>query len=429
VTLIDLGELTEPTHPPVTRRRAGGSRLGVAVVALVALLTLAGAAPPAGRVHAIVPAALGSDLFLTADRIFTVTPLPGVTDGSQELLAYPRPERATVAPHRLEPLWRMPVPPGHRVYRVQSVAGDGVLVAMGREATGSSQTWRLDARTGQERWRVPGIAMLDLPELALLRTYQDDAQNSLRAVELATAREVWSVPLSAASIDYWQRADGVIDSIVIATVDGAVEVLDPGTGRVRHRLAAPADGPAGYQQAWVVDDLVMVVRNSSTIAAHTVDGLARRWQVTVPTATYVTSCGPMLCAGVASGGVTALDPATGAVRWRTDDILDMVLVGGGNALAIARSSAELVTIDLTTGKTLAGHGVWETLGRYEYAPQQLAVRQVVDVGLVLARLDPSGKPARRIDVLPGAGGDCQGRFDLVACRLFDGGYGIWRLPG
>nr|WP_230416750.1 PQQ-binding-like beta-propeller repeat protein [Micromonospora tarapacensis] len=427
--MIDLGELTEPADPaPTRRRRTGGRRLGAAVVALVALLTLAGAAPPARRIHATVAAALGTDLFLTDDQIFAVSPMPQVTDGSQELLAYPRPVRATVRPQRLAPLWRVPVQPANRIYRVQSVDDGGVLVSMGRESTRTSETVRLDARTGQERWRQPGIAIFDMPDRALLRTFNDGVSNSLRMIELATARELWSMPLSAASVDYRQH-DGVVDAVVVATVDGEVEVVDPETGTIRHRLPAPDDDPAGYQQAAVVGDLVLVIRNSNTIAAHTVDGLIRRWQVSVPTATYVTPCGRLLCAGMAGGGLTVLDPGTGAVRWSSGDVLDLMLVGERNTVALVRGTNEVVTLDVETGAIVTEHGTWEPIIRYEYAPQLLGVRPLSDEGLVLARLDPSGRPARRIDVLPRAGGSCQGRYDLVACRLFDGGYGIWQLPG
>ncbi|MBQ1028036.1 PQQ-binding-like beta-propeller repeat protein [Micromonospora sp. C95] len=431
MTLIDLGELTEPTDPPALRRRPGlrGHRVAVVVVALVALLTLAGGTPPAGRIHAIVPATLGSDLFIAADQVFTISPLPGVTDGSQELLAYPRPDRRTVEPQRLTPLWRVPVPSGNRVYRVQPVADAGLLVAMGRQDTGTSETVRLDVHTGQERWRVPGIAVLELPGKALLRTYSDRAPNALRMIDLATARELWSMPLSAASVDYRQRDDGGLDAIVVATLDGEVQVIDPMTGTVRHRLPPPADHAGSYQQAWVTGELVAVVRNSNTVTALTVDDLVQRWQVTVSTATYVTDCGPLLCAGLAGGGLQVLDPTTGAVRWGSEEILDIVLVDDHNALAVARNTNEMVTIDLDTGATLTEHGSWNMVARYEYAPQVLVVRTVPEVGLVLARLDPTGAPARRLDLLRDAGGDCQSRYDLVGCRRFDGSYGIWQLPG
>ncbi|GIJ80842.1 PQQ-like domain-containing protein [Micromonospora phaseoli] len=433
MTLIDLGELTEPTDPPATRRRPrhGSRRLSAAIVALVGLLTLAGAAPPARRVHATVPAALGSDLFLTQEHVFTVTPLPRVTDGSQELLAYPRPERATGTPQRLAPLWRVPVPIGNRIYRVQSVADSGVLVSMARESAGTSETLHIDARTGEERWRTPGVVILDEPGRALVRTFGDVTTDKLWSIDLATARDLWSIPLPVASVDYRQR-DGLVDTIVLSALDGEVVVIDPENGAIRHRLGVPDDNPAGYQQAAVIGDLVVVIRNSNTVTAYTVEGLVRRWQATVPTATYVTSCGPLLCTGLASGGMTALDPASGAVRWSKEGTVDLLLTGEQRALAAMAGSSGavqgLVTFDLTSGEVLAEHGPWELVARYEYAPQMLGVRQVPDVGLVLARLDPTQERPRTVDVLAGAAGSCQSRYELVACRLHNGDFGVWQLP-
>ncbi|WP_196222478.1 PQQ-binding-like beta-propeller repeat protein [Micromonospora sp. CP22] len=429
MTVIDLGELTELTDPPARQRRSrpGGRRMAAVVVALITLIAVAGAAP-SGRIHAIVPVGLGSDLFIVGDQILTLSPRPGFTDGSQDLLAYPRPVRATAVPQRLTPLWRMPIPPQHRVYWADAVPGDGIVIAMAQQESRVSATLRLDARTGQERWRVPGMAMLDLTDRALLRTFSDSTPNVLRMIDLDTARELWSMPLSAASVDYRQRDDGGLDVIVVATIDGEVQVIDPDTGAVRHRLPAPDDQRSGYQQAWLSGDLVTLVRNSRTLVALTVDGLVERWRATVPTAAYVTGCGPMLCAGLAGGGLQVVDPATGAMRWRNEELLDLVLVDDRNALAMFRDTNEMATVTLSSGAVLIRHGPWRMVARYEYAPDVLAVRTVPEVGAVLAQIDPTGAPARRIDVLPGASGDCQSRSGLVACRLFDGNFGIWRLP-
>ncbi|MFF0719723.1 PQQ-binding-like beta-propeller repeat protein [Micromonospora sp. NPDC003816] len=433
MTVIDLGDLTEPTYQPPRRRRivAGSRRWGAALLAVVVLVSMAGAAPPTPRVYATVPVPLGANLLLAADQIFAVIPGTEVTDGHPELLAFPYPEKATGAPPTLTPSWRTRLAYGHRVFRAQPVAGGGVLVSMSAEETESSQSVLLDARTGQERWREPGVAMFDDPRRALLRTHRESAPNTLRMIELPSARELWSIPLSASSVDYRLR-DGVVDAIVVSTLDGGVEVRDPETGEVRHRLPPPADDPAGYQSAWVVGDLVAVVRNSNTVAAYAVDGLVPLWQTTVPTIYHVTACAALLCAFPASGGVQVLDPATGAAGWDNRNIADLLLVGARRALVLsgwAEGTMELATFDMTTGALLIDHGSWEQVQRYEYAPHLLAVRPVPDVGVVLARLHPDEDRARPIDVLVGARGECQARHDLVACRRADGDFGVWRLPG
>ncbi|WP_158566426.1 outer membrane protein assembly factor BamB family protein [Micromonospora craterilacus] len=434
MTLIDLGELAEPTDLELPRRRRPPStrRWGAGVVALVVLLTLAGAAPPAVRVHATLPGNSASDLILTEGHIFVVTPVPGVTDGTQELVAYPRPVRATVTPQRLVPLWRVPVPTGRRIIRAESVDDLGVLVSTARTRvvgpTNTAETVLLDVRTGQQRWRAPGIATVDASGRVLLRTFAVEEPTTLAAVELATGRELWSTSVPAAWMEYAER-DGVIDAVVVSTTAGDIEVLDAATGARRHRLPA-LDDLAGYQSGSVVGDLLLVIRNSRRITAYDLDGLVQRWQATMPLTDYVTGCGDLLCARSSSGGgAHLLDPDTGAAGWSSTDEVDIVLVATGHALAVigTGSGLDVVAVDAATGKKLTDYGTWALVNSYAYRPQLLGVRVVPEVGLVLARFDPAEPQPRRVDVLAGAVDGCQYGYGLIACRREDGSLGVWQL--
>ncbi|WP_341719723.1 PQQ-binding-like beta-propeller repeat protein [Micromonospora sp. FIMYZ51] len=435
MTLIDLGELTEPTDsPPRRRHRAGNRWLPAGLVALAALLTLAGAAPPPARVHATVPATLGSDVFLAEDEIFTVTPLPGVTDGRQELTAYRRPEQTSVRPQRLTALWRLPVPTGGQVVQVAPVADEAVLVSVVRRRStadaNSTETVLLDTRTGQERWRAPGTATLDASGRALLRTWPVDEPLVLRAVELASGRQLWSKTMAATWVDYHAR-DGVVDALVVTTSSGDIEILDPASGQVRHSLPVPDDNLAGYQQTSVVDDLLVTVRNSRTVTAYDLDGLTQRWQAVVPLADYVSRCGTLLCARVNRGSGQLLDPETGAVRWSSPEDVNVMLASESRVLALdttGRDATAIVAIDTATGRPPADYGSWNIVANYEYERHLLGVQQRPDGGLVLARLDPAQARPRIVDVLVGAAGDCQHRYGLIACRRPDGDVGVWRLP-
>ena len=433
MTLIDLGELTEPTDPEPPRRRRPPSnrRLVAGLVALVALLTVAGAAPPTARVHAIVPAGPGSEMLLTADQLFTVAPIPEATDGSQELVAYPRPTHTTVTPQRLVPLWRMPVPTGHAVLQAKSVDDLGVLVSTAPRhtvgPTDSTETMLLDIRTGQQRWRAPGFAILDGSGRVLLRRFATEEPVTLGAVELPSGRELWSTSLPAESRTTFHKRDGMIDAIVVPTAAGEVEVLDSETGAVRHRLPALDDEPTGSRNAFLAGDLVLVIRNSTTVTAYDLDGLVQRWQATVPLAIFVTPCGALLCVR-SNDGVHLLDPDTGAVQGSTED--DVLLVGNERALAITnRSSGSLnvVAIDPATGKELTDYGIWDLVTRYEYLPHVLGVRTLPNVGLLVARLDPAEPGPRGVDVLTGATGGCETGYDLIVCRQRDGSFGVWKL--
>ncbi|BCJ57738.1 outer membrane protein assembly factor BamB family protein [Micromonospora endophytica] len=437
MTLIDLGELTAPTaavtSPPQRRRPAGNRWLPVALVALAALLTLAGAAAPAARVHATVPAGLGSYLLLAEDQIFAVTALPAVTDGSQELTAYRRPERDTVAPQRLSPLWRLPVPAASEVVSVTPVADDAVLVSLfqrqARAGSEASQTMLVDTRTGQQRWRAPGLATLDASGRALLRTWPVDEPLELRMVEVTSGRELWSRSMPASWIDH-HLSDGVIDAVVVSTPASDIEILDAQTGQLRHRLPAP-DDLAGYQQTTVIDDLLLVVRNSRTVTAYDLDRFTRRWESVVPLADYVDRCGVLLCARINRGGGQLLDPETGAVRWSSPEDVEVLLAGDNRLLAVdttRRDSQQVVVVDPATGQRSTDYGTWNLVSHYEYEKLLLAVRQRPEGGLVLARLDPAESRPQVVDVLLGAAGDCQHRSGLVACRRQDGDIGVWQLP-
>ncbi|MBL6274661.1 PQQ-binding-like beta-propeller repeat protein [Micromonospora fiedleri] len=427
MTLIDLGELSAPSdpQPPRRRPRRGTSRWPVALMALVVLVVLTAAAPPAARVHATVPAGLPADLFLTEEHIFTVNPAPRVTDGSQELTAYARPRRATVTPQPLAALWRVPVPPGHRFFRVESVA-DGVLFALvPSQSTGHpGETMLLDAATGQQRWRAVGFGTPDASGRVLLQTMALDESTTLRSVELATGRELWSRTMPPSLIELHQR-DGVIDALVLSTNAGDVEVLDAATGRLRHRL--PAVDTTGYQQVSVVDDLLVMVRNSRTVTAYDLAGLVPRWQATVPLADFVTRCGALLCARANRGGTHVLDPATGNVRWSTSEVVDLLWVTQERAIAQLDGHG-LVTLDAATGEVVTEYGPWDTVASYERVPRLLGIRLVPETGAVLARLDPARSQPRRIDVLPDVTGGCQSRYDLIACRQQNGSFGLWQLP-
>ncbi|MFG2059908.1 PQQ-binding-like beta-propeller repeat protein [Micromonospora sp. NPDC048871] len=427
MTVIDLGVMTvsDDPQPPPRRRRRGTRNWPVALMALAALVTLASAAPPPVRVHATVPAGLAADLFLTAQRIFTVTPVRGVTDGSRELTAYARPRRATVTPQRLVPLWRVPVPPGIRFFQLADTPA-GVLLSLlpSQDLGRMSETMLLDAATGQQRWRSAGLGIRDASGRVLLQTWAAQESTTLRSVELATGRELWSRALPPSWVEHHQR-DGVIDAIVVSTAAGDVEVLDARTGQLRDRL--PAADRTGYQQSSVVDDLLLVVRNSRTITAYDLAGLVPRWQTTVPLADHVTPCGALLCARANSGGTHVIDPVTGQVRWSTSEDGDLLWVTPTRALAQLGES-RLVTLDAATGEVVTEHGSWETVASYEQELRLLGIHLLPEGGAVLARLDPAEAQPRRLDVLPGVVGDCQSRYDLIACRRQDGSFGVWTLP-
>ncbi|AEB43647.1 PQQ-binding-like beta-propeller repeat protein [Micromonospora maris] len=427
MTVIDLGDRTEPTEPRRRRRRPPPSRSFLVPVALVVLLVLTGAAPPAPRLQAILPSSLSAQVFLTGGgQIVAVKPVTGVADGSQELLAYRQPERATGAPQQLTALWRTPV--GSAQPMVVERVDDSALVFSLTGTDAGVQTMLLDSRTGQLRWRQNGVAVFVASHLILLQTYERQDLDRVAAVDVASGRELWSVSSKAFWPSYHRDPAG-IDVVVVTTVDGDVEVLDARSGTRRGRLPADVDDPGDQRYASVIGDLV-VVRSSGAVAAYQLDGLARRWRTDVQSVERIYRCGALICAPSAGSGVHLLDPATGALRWTVGEGFDVLHAGDRRALVVdhRQRPPTVATIEAGTGRPRTVDDSWDLVQDFGVvASHPLGTRSIPDVGAVLARLDPADGQPRRIDLLPGAVGNCRHRDGLIVCRRRDGNFGLWQL--
>ncbi|MGC5029726.1 PQQ-binding-like beta-propeller repeat protein [Micromonospora sp. DT229] len=426
MTVIDLGDRTEPTDSRGRRRRPPPSRSFLVPVALVVLLALTGAAPPAPRMQAILPSSLSAQVFLTGGgQIVAVKPVTGVADGSQELLAYRQPERATGAPQQLTALWRTTI--GSAQPMVVERVDDSALLLSLTGTDAGVETMLLDSRTGQRRWRQKGVAVFIASHLILLQTYERQDLDRVTAVDVASGRELWSVSSKAFWPSYHRDPAG-IDVVVVSTVGGDVEVLDARSGTRRGRLPADADDPGDQRYASVIGDLV-VVRSSSAVAAYQLDGLARRWRTDVQSVELIYSCGALICASSAGSGVHLLDPATGAIQWTVGEGFDVLHAGDRRALVVdhRQRPPTVATIEAGTGRPPTADDSWDLAQDFGVASHPLGTRSIPDVGAVLARLDPAGGQPRRIDLLPGAVGNCRHRDGLIVCRRRDGNFGLWQL--
>ncbi|WP_327022079.1 outer membrane protein assembly factor BamB family protein [Micromonospora sp. NBC_01739] len=431
MTVIDLGDRTERINPR-RRHRIVPSRWLLVPVALVVLLALTSAVPPARRMQAILPSSLAAEVILPGGgQILAVAPATGSAEGGQELLAYQPPARATGSLQQLTPLWRraLGVVEPVRVERVN----DSTLVISVFDSAEGAQSLLLDSRTGELRWRRPGMVVLVEPDRVILRSHDSQGLDQLTTLEVASGRELWSVPSARAVWPLYHLAAPVIDVVAVAKVSGEIEVLDARTGALRGRLPAAPDDPANpvsHRYPMVAGDLLLAW-NPSAVTAYDLDGLVRRWHIEVPSLEWIYQCGALLCAPSGRSRVHLLDPVAGAVRWTVEDDVEVLRAGDRRALAAdhhRQGNLSVVTFDAETGQRATAEGSWDLVQDFGNAPHLLGTRAVPEVGAVLARLDPETGQPRRIDLLPGAVGNCRYRDDLILCRRRDGNFGLWQLP-
>ncbi|MER7420154.1 PQQ-binding-like beta-propeller repeat protein [Micromonospora peucetia] len=432
MTLIDLGEIRdEPGRevPPPRPPRAVGRPLRVALVLAFLVATVAGAAPVAERVSIVVPARLGSEAFIEGDRLYVVEPAEGEPEGTVEVRAYALPERAPANDAPPAPVWRSRVPAASRFW-LQT--GPGMVLFSGADQDGV-QTVALDVGSGRERWRQPGHPWWDSTGILLMQSVGEEG-GVVRSVDPPSGRALWSVPTPRGGAMYSIR-DGLVERIVLAPEQGGrAEVRDPRSGALVHAADLRLGELPGFGHTMVAHDLLLAVRSrAGAVAAYELDGLRLRWEAHLPMVDHVSDCGELLCVGRREGGITALDPATGAVRWTSGEgWLGVLVAQGGRLLALGAGSVgdRFGVLDAATGREVADLGVAWQLMPWHDDDRLLAVRPAAaGAGLVVADLDVAAGRARVLDVLRDASGDCRSRGATVLCRLRTGEFGVWRYPG
>lgn len=426
MALIDLGDLrdAEQPEPPARRSRPAANRLpGFLAVLLLALLTLAAATPPPGRVAVVVPARLGVDRLVAGNLLLVLDP--------------PTRERTprSVAAYRLpggEPAWRAPVPVDGRFWGL-SVRG-GLLLVSGYEEPPEGRgtvTVALDAATGAYRWQQPGAALEVAGGGLLLEDFGREGRGVLRAVDPCCGTPRWTVDVPAGEVGY-RFTPGGMDRVVLSDPRGPVEVRDAATGAVLAAADLWSTAERPYRSTQVVGDLLLTIGGTPPVmTAYGVDRLDRRWRATVPDAAYVLDCGGVICGQTRPGILWALDPATGRQLW-TRPGWDLAWAAPGAVVVVrvagtSTGPADLAVLDPVSGQVRSELGRWELVQREPGDGPRLAVRPHPAGGVLVAEVDAAAATVRMLDVLSEASGDCQAVVGGVLCRRPDGSIGVWRL--
>ncbi|MBM0260533.1 PQQ-binding-like beta-propeller repeat protein [Micromonospora sp. 4G55] len=349
----------------------------MAAALVLSLVSLAGAAPAAAPTSFTVPARSTTTAFLSADRLFVVEPADVPAGRGGQLTAYAVP---AAGDGPLAPLWRTPLPAAGTEGAV-FVHRDVVLVTAG-SLDAPRRAFAFDLGTGRLRWERPGHLVPAGDALLALETGGAEA-GRVSSVDPATGRVGWSVATPVEATTYRVRPDGV-DRIVASPSSGQVEVWDARTGaRLRSADIRPGELPV-YQRSQSVDELLLVVRDTAAlVTAYGLDELDRRWEIRLGLVAYFAACGPLLCAYGQTGGMWALDRATGDVRWRATRWHETLVEREGRMLVRGPGSGaqdSFAVLDTATGRAVADLGTWEVSGRYPAEDRPIGVRPPTATG-------------------------------------------------
>jgi outer membrane protein assembly factor BamB len=400
---------------------------------VLALLTAAVPLPPAPRQVAQIPLA-GGAYELTASGVYVVDAvrLPSVVTAFDPLDGRER--------------WKY-VSQSMLPFGVVERVGPTVLLAPDPCVSGATgSTSDDDARTGHDQWRRVGVPLntpTDRPVAVITQASWSDRcgamlgnghalTGSLRwdGVDRVTGAVRWQAILAAGTFVALDGGIGGARWAALLEPDGRVSVLDLATGERSPPRAGVADREARWFTA--AHDLVLVshvaldppVRVQVTAFDRTT--AARVWTAEVPIpdrsvtdrldTVSVRACGRFVC--VVADDSTALDPATGEVRWHTIRAAFTEVPGGLLADTTFEPSSiagapRVILHDPATGRLTAKLDNWRLLGT-DPPRQRLLVGEPDGDSTVLAWLTGAG--LQPLAVLPARFDSCQISGNRVACQ-------------
>jgi hypothetical protein len=398
----------------------------------VLLVALGGAAARALPVDpVIVPARLGDNMFVEQTRLYLIrngTEPPGSAVQTKIISMYALPAG------KLLSLTTVAVTGA--VFQVTSVA-DTVLVSYQVDTVGAEATVALAAGTDRAIWRAPARLLSVSPRdnLVLLREnspYVGDL--NWYGLDLSTGRTRWSFeqPVQGSTTPA-AFTDGFPRRLITASTTGRIEVRDTSTGAlVSQRVATVPPGRSlRAVTVWATGDLVLVGWLGG-ITAYTLAGLSPRWHSAIElSGHWVQDCVDAVCVFGYRGGVRALDPGTGRVRWTAgrwtaaDEAGKYLLASGNEGL---EGRYPLAVVEPDTGVVRGDFGAWWSVGTVRADGTVVGLRQRIGEDVVYyALLDPARLTVRVLGTATTVSGDCQATTDVLVCRRIDASVAIWPL--
>jgi outer membrane protein assembly factor BamB len=222
--------------------------------------------------------------------------------------------------------WRLRLAPGQGP-DAATLSGDHLVVETSFPGEGDLRPpvlLALDARTGRRRWRAVLRRGTDLQwappvrveGLVLVASTPSDpriaAGDALHALDAATGRPRWEVPLPSRGPSFHGEQPLVHRGLVIVPAAGALVAVDPGSGREVWRRPTPSPP----RLVGATGGLVLAVAGDGLVALSAADG-RERWRLALADRHRWVALGAGRVYALAAGLAMAVDPATGRVLWGT----------------------------------------------------------------------------------------------------------------
>jgi hypothetical protein len=391
VALIELG--TERGVPELDRPRSVRARR-VAVrwpvlclTALLLLLSVTAAEPLERHLRRVGELDIpdGATFFLAEDLLLVAD--PAATPMTLSAYDLPRARR----------IWQVPVDAPASF--AAELAGDLVLVAevdaLGRRIATTARS----ARTGQVRWRRPGLLLVQteiatgvaISEVRSASGAGRRIEGTIEAVDLATGRTRWTLPVPSTAVG--ELVPDAAGRLLVVHDSGAVSLHDLRTGAVVGQGRLPAADYAPDNPVVIGDRLILrhpaADAGQSMVSGYDLPDLTLRWTRPAQRVTGgLRGCGDLVCLDDRQR-IIAVDPVTGVQRW--------------------------------TGTTRPG---WRRLPWGATTGRRVLLRPTADQPLIAVE---EGADLRILGALPAGVLDCRaGTLDLV-CRTGPARLGIWRM--
>ncbi|WP_433296605.1 hypothetical protein ACQP2F_38815 [Actinoplanes sp. CA-030573] len=427
--VIDLGEVpdhratpaeTPAPRPPVPWRVL----LGALAVVLVALL---GGAAARHRPEApvVIPARLGDTTYLSGNRLFLVG-----TGGVESST----PQARTISTYRLPAarlVSRTTVSIAGAVVGVEQV-GDILVVGYQIDASGSQEVvaQRAGATSGA-LWQRPARLIGVSGNGGVVLVSEEDGDV---AIDARTGEERWRV---ARPVDGFiaetDSGNGYPEWLIVLTGTGALETWDAHTGRPIASTTATVGVDRINGLIWPVSNLLLVAAGHG-YDGYRLPGLHRLWRTTADLSQswLQSDCGTVICTFHQQRGMTVLDPGTGRRLWDSDrwgyaEPLGPYLLATSGQVDGGADLPSLTVLDPATGRVLGDFGAWQGLGLAPhgliYGKRDVPGKYQVYYGL----LDPANRSIEPLGRADRVSGGCEVGGGVMTCRLIDASVAVWRL--